>query len=510
MPTYESTGSLTTATKSFSTARKPRLEGLQYTLNGQSITIDVVGSPGTSSEEVVTQSLDGASEYALSWGSSHTDFQLEISISTSDDTATPTVDDADLGPDPVRAGGRSLAATSPGAGTTSSAGSNAGTTGSSATGVGAGFGGIATFTGGDPDGVSTTVGAAASIAAVQAATTSAATAVGPAASVVEPRVHIRAETSVQGAGVALTQVGGSEQTASTIAPSTPTVSATGGSLSTTATPSIESFATAIPGGHVTAETTVSGGSIPAWLIHPADGSGPLLARPDSVSLDASTLSLSVTVLRNQIGRWRQFDRAGDLSIEQGFGGRFEAVDQGGRVRAPTIEPPADRSPPFRTGEWYVNAYDEEQVAVDRYQVSLTLQRLEPRLDERTPPSETGTWTLDLATGSLGLAPEQVGQVSQSGTTAGGEWTLPLSLSDAEAAAIVDVCGVPDAVVSREVPGGEDVVDDTSPSGRQTVTLSPPAAASIPGGDYAVEDWQLAWDSYGRRPWSVELTLASLS
>jgi len=77
-----SNSSITTATKSFSGSVSPDLTDLQYTLNGASITLDITGSPGTSSEEVITQSLGGASSYTLSWSTTHTDFRVKATLSS--------------------------------------------------------------------------------------------------------------------------------------------------------------------------------------------------------------------------------------------------------------------------------------------------------------------------------------------------------------------------------------------------------------------------------------------
>jgi hypothetical protein len=84
-------GNLTTASKSFSTAVKPDLQDLVYSLNGQSITLDVIGSPATASEETVSQSLGGSASYSLTWSNSHTDFRVKPKLSTTDTTTAPTV-----------------------------------------------------------------------------------------------------------------------------------------------------------------------------------------------------------------------------------------------------------------------------------------------------------------------------------------------------------------------------------------------------------------------------------
>jgi hypothetical protein len=98
MDTYESSGSLTSVTKSFTEPHRPNLDNLVYSLSGESITIDVVGSPGTSDEERVTQPLDGTSTYSIysEWSQEHTDYRLEFSVSTSDDSTSPSFDQASL------------------------------------------------------------------------------------------------------------------------------------------------------------------------------------------------------------------------------------------------------------------------------------------------------------------------------------------------------------------------------------------------------------------------------
>jgi len=85
------TSTLTTATKSFASAQTPDLDNLSYALNGESMSIDVIGSPGTASEEIVSQTLDGSTSYTLTWSNSHTDFRLKFNLDTSVVTATPTM-----------------------------------------------------------------------------------------------------------------------------------------------------------------------------------------------------------------------------------------------------------------------------------------------------------------------------------------------------------------------------------------------------------------------------------
>jgi hypothetical protein len=89
---YISQGSyLTTATKTVSTAGKPDLTDLDYDLNGESIDVTAIGSPGAAGEERVTQTLDGASSYSLSWSNPHTDFRVQPEPEVADPTNSPVV-----------------------------------------------------------------------------------------------------------------------------------------------------------------------------------------------------------------------------------------------------------------------------------------------------------------------------------------------------------------------------------------------------------------------------------
>jgi hypothetical protein len=83
-------GYLQTSTKSFSSPSKPDLTNLSYSLNGESMDVDVIGSPGTASEETVTKTLDGSTSYTLTWSNSHTDFQIKPQPYSSVTSTSPT------------------------------------------------------------------------------------------------------------------------------------------------------------------------------------------------------------------------------------------------------------------------------------------------------------------------------------------------------------------------------------------------------------------------------------
>lgn len=90
------TSTLESSTKSFGSPQEPDLSNLSYNLNGESITLDVIGSPGTSSEEIQSVTLDGGSEYSLSWNNAHTDFRIRPNLDTTAVTTSPTFSAATL------------------------------------------------------------------------------------------------------------------------------------------------------------------------------------------------------------------------------------------------------------------------------------------------------------------------------------------------------------------------------------------------------------------------------
>lgn len=63
-----------------------------YTLNGETIEVDVVGSPGLQKEEIKTIALTGSNSYVISWDRPHTNHEVVVNISTADTSKTPTLD----------------------------------------------------------------------------------------------------------------------------------------------------------------------------------------------------------------------------------------------------------------------------------------------------------------------------------------------------------------------------------------------------------------------------------
>ena len=231
-------------------------------------------------------------------------------------------------------------------------------------------------------------------------------------------------------------------------------------------------------------------------------------QPSEIEADADTLSLSFQVQRDQLPTWRQFDRADDVDVEEGFGGAFRAIGRDGRDDV-EVRIPFTRLRPFEPAvDYRVTGYQEEQQSTDLFEIELDLHRVTNRTEAFPALEQSGDdWTLSLAHGTIALANEQVGQLDREGDTPGASVTLPLILSDEQAAALLDSVGYPAGVVVESVPDGPDQrVDETG--GRQTIDLDAPAEAMIDAGEWFVIDWSLEWWSFSEdREWRVELTLA---
>jgi hypothetical protein len=91
-------GTLTTQTKTFDSAIEPSLTDMVYSLSGADISLDVIGSPGTASEEIHSTGLSGEAEWSPSWANSHTDFRVKPRMQSDDKSNIPTLDSLTLTP----------------------------------------------------------------------------------------------------------------------------------------------------------------------------------------------------------------------------------------------------------------------------------------------------------------------------------------------------------------------------------------------------------------------------
>jgi len=220
-----------------------------------------------------------------------------------------------------------------------------------------------------------------------------------------------------------------------------------------------------------------------------------------------SLSLSFEVDGDAIDKWRAYDRAGDLTTESGFGGSFRALDRSDQGTV-EVRSSFDDMRPFEPNlDYFVAGYSESQIAPDRYEVSLDLQRPRNRGQAFPAINESGgEWLIETDRSTLALSGRQVGTIDSEGSTTGPQRQLAFVVSDKQASALIDDLGYPDGISTRAVPDGEDtLVDD---NGSQSITLTAPNSADIDDGEWLVPGWSLSFNAFdGARRWRVEVTLA---
>lgn len=231
-----------------------------------------------------------------------------------------------------------------------------------------------------------------------------------------------------------------------------------------------------------------------------------LTPSSDIEATPQTTTLTFEAARSEIETWRQFDAAGDQTVEEGFGGAFRAIDRGGRGAVGARASLQDVRP-FKPQQRYLIAdYSESQLAADRFEISLTLQRVTNRQQAFPTVDESGDWEIEAGDSTIGLEAGQVGRIDSDGESGGRRVTLPLLVSDKQAAALLDALGYPAGVVKRAVPDGPDQLFDET-DGDQTIVLDVPGAASIDSGAWLVTGWSLSWHSHdGGDRWRFEMEL----
>lgn len=89
-------GTLSTNQKTFDEFSKPNISSLLYDLNGGSIDLTVVASPGMDREERIDVQVTGETTFELDWEKAHEDFLLEFELSSLDTDSSPVIHQAEL------------------------------------------------------------------------------------------------------------------------------------------------------------------------------------------------------------------------------------------------------------------------------------------------------------------------------------------------------------------------------------------------------------------------------
>jgi hypothetical protein len=227
------------------------------------------------------------------------------------------------------------------------------------------------------------------------------------------------------------------------------------------------------------------------------------------SATPQTVSVSFETEGETLDRWREYDRAGDVSVENGYGGSYRTLDRGGRADPVVLQPPPWFAPPLTRVTGYINSYSEEPQGPARTQISLTVQRLSNRKETTTNVDESkGDWQLRTVNGTLALDADQVAPSPASGTTTGRQSTMTITVGAEQAATLANALAYPAGVTEREIKNGQNIVVDESPDERQTVLIASPRQAELRSGEYPVTSWSIEPAGFDdRRRFRIELELA---
>lgn len=226
---------------------------------------------------------------------------------------------------------------------------------------------------------------------------------------------------------------------------------------------------------------------------------------DEVVVTAQTLELPLRAHADDIETWRAYQRAGDVEVRVGSGGTFVA-DDGRDVDPVVVEPPPVHVPPLEASiDTYAQGYDETQISADHYRVTITFVRTENRDAAFDTLDESGEVDIDVHRGTVGVTHRDIETTATAGSPSGGDIELSVRLTAEQAGVVLDSLTHPEGISHYRVPGGDDIAEDDSPDGRQTVTLFP-ARDRLPtqGGAIATNASPISPDR-----WRVELTLAEL-
>ena len=187
-------------------------------------------------------------------------------------------------------------------------------------------------------------------------------------------------------------------------------------------------------------------------------------------------------------------------------GGFRSVDLSGGDNTFIIEGPDNRDDVRSVDEWLVGGYDDSLLDKDGnvYELELDLVPImEKSFDNRfgtfdDPPSPTrdsDEWLFDFEFGAV--ATRRVGvDVTEEPDSSVDVFVLETVMRPEEVRVVEENLGLLNNSVVRNVPDAEDVVEDTSLDGRNTVDITVPDGFTDPlsSGEYIVRSFETEWIS----------------
>lgn len=265
------------------------------------------------------------------------------------------------------------------------------------------------------------------------------------------------------------------------------------------TPSVDAVGTVEAAALISTAEMLSPAAEVGWTTWAIDGLPVSKLTDETRSWQELTLSFraDVSTRDNQL---KPLDsHSGSVDTVVNSDGSFSSFDRAGGSNTYSFEPPINRDPPRLGGDYFVDGYDDQMVDQEgnEYEVSLTLVDDESRSTSSglSETRSTGEWLFEFDTGSV--ATSRVSQRVQSGERAGeGTKQIELVLDPEQTRCLKESCTALEAVTVHEVADGPNFAVDESPGDVNTVAVTAPTGADsvLPGGSYAVNEWESEWVS----------------
>lgn len=226
------------------------------------------------------------------------------------------------------------------------------------------------------------------------------------------------------------------------------------------------------------------------------------------------LTLTVRVGQADVEHLQLLDQhAGKLEVIERPDGSIRTVDRSsGAQNTVQVDAPTPRESLRYLGKYLVDEYQQRTVDQqgDRYEVTMRFVASEAKTPQGTYGTDTRSsseWLFEFEAGSFATkrVSAELGQQGKDGVEGP---SLELTLTNEQAQILEESAGRQGGVTVHEVPDGSNVVEDNSPNGGNTVTITTPDSAgdAISSGTYIVREWET---SRRNDDWqTVQVSLAS--
>jgi len=222
------------------------------------------------------------------------------------------------------------------------------------------------------------------------------------------------------------------------------------------------------------------------------------------SIDTSDSGITSTLKPNSL-----YVASGETyTVESGTTEEYDAVTVDGTlvVDGTLI---IDDEPPYSNAQYRVANYSETPLGqgLARYEITLGLTRNESREPTKTVSESrgSGNWLFEFSNDTIEV---DGGRITYESYNTAGKVEVQITSTQDIARAILENPAYQDGVVEWNVPGGDNLAEDTTTDSRQTVRITTPTKyqvrETVTPGEYVVSGWQVSKDGPTRYECSLTL------